>query len=508
MKRAYTQPVEDLSGFRTFVRDSSPEAPQGDDQKEKQQVLPTPPWQRSKPTGVPQYTKPPDSGDALDGKPLSTERTRTKAKPGEDSPPSDAPARSTPTRRPGMTTGAVKGPSFPGTHRQHEQGGSAQRYYEKYYRKNRSRIRNRAKRWVKKWKNQSAYKRDKQRRQQYPERYERRPALYRDPADRSQDWREDQGKKGSWALPIRLLPSGVEAVLMGATDQGITVDLGQGPRDFPLELLFNRVVFEREGDIDTVYDHLDQVLDGRDMVTRVADFLYEKRPPEREVDQWVDRGSPGHHRWPEHEHGPDLDTGTVWNDPGSAKVIPEGHGFENRKDRYYKEAARIADILDRTGQKVHAGSRGLAVKLRRVDADNRMWLFDVPGSKGDTYRVRVKAEPPKGNVTDIGKMDVHVSCSCPFWRWQGPEHWAKQNDYLYGKPVGTASQPVIKDPDEQHWACKHVLAVLNQVQGYRLSRTASLRWLSDTLVSGGGQVVPVVPMFIRVASRYLEGRKG
>jgi hypothetical protein len=79
--------------------------------------------------------------------------------------------------------------------------------------------------------------------------------------------------------------------------------------------------------------------------------------------------------------------------------------------------------------------------------------YNVDSSSGKTYRVMVSLED----------TDVHISCDCPFWQWQGPEHWAVVNRYLYGKPVGTASKPVVKDPNSEHRLCKHAVAVLNRL---------------------------------------------
>lgn len=521
MKTGYTQPADQLPGSRTFVKDPAPSTPT-DEGHEKQRVLPSPPWERSKPLpngGTPQFGKPPGSDGALDEKPLSTERARTKGKPGEDSPPANEPARSTPVRRPGLTS-AVKGPRTPGTHRQQEQGGTAKRYYEKYYRKNRSRILNRTKRWNRKWKNQMVYKQDKARREESPKRYERRPAKVRDPAERTREWRKKNKEStvaNGMGIPVKYIPTGRDAYIVGLDDHSVTLHFVDTHMDasqaFPLEVLFNHLGFHHENDIDLVYGRLDQVFDHESESKVAARYAeYEKRGPDKEPGQNFDRASPAHHMWPEHDPTPGLDTGQVTNNPGSAKVIPEGHDFENKADRALKEASsrvamRISEIRERTGPKVHGTAKGVQVKLTRVDTANHMWMFDVPGSKG-TYKVRVKASP-KGNLTDVNKMGVHVACTCPFWRWQGPEHFAHANDYLYGKPAGTASQPVVKDPDSKHWACKHVLAVLDKVRTFKMSinkaspKVASLRLLADTLDHMDVSFDSSMP--IRVAARYLEG---
>jgi hypothetical protein len=173
-----------------------------------------------------------------------------------------------------------------------------------------------------------------------------------------------------------------------------------------------------------------------------------------------------------------------------------------------RTAANLHDIMERTGEDIIDRSRGLSAKLMRVDPKNAVWLFNVPGSKGD-YRVRVKANR-KGNLRDMHKVDVKVSCSCPFWQWQGPEHHAKVGDYLYGKPVGTASRPDVKDPSGKHGACKHVIAVLNLIStnNWRAPRSkqAAAQYLFDTFPSE--EAVSIPDSQVRaLAARYL-GLKG
>ena len=128
-------------------------------------------------------------------------------------------------------------------------------------------------------------------------------------------------------------------------------------------------------------------------------------------------------------------------------------------------AAKISEIMTGINPKVTSGARSVTPKLKRADPDNAMWTYVVPGSKGETYTVRVKGLP-KGNVRNVSKMDVRVSCTCPFFRYQGPEHWAKVGDYLYGKPAGTAAKPNQKDPDGGNRVCKHVAAVFDRAGNF------------------------------------------
>ena len=139
-------------------------------------------------------------------------------------------------------------------------------------------------------------------------------------------------------------------------------------------------------------------------------------------------------------------------------------------------ATLISEVLAGTGGNIQDKAGTLPVKMRRVDPQQGLWLFDVKGSR-EPYRVKVKLIT-KGNVTDPNKADVLVSCSCPFWQWQGPEYYAKEKGYLYGKPRGTASKPDEKDPNKEHGACKHVIAVLNRVSKFLLPKRGKLSYLA------------------------------
>jgi hypothetical protein len=331
-----------------------------------------------------------------------------------------------------------------------EQGGRAKQVSREDYKANRDEVKRRSER---RYETEGHIGDEKIRRRKYrrdPRKFKRMPGGYRDPAQRTKDWREEN-------------PAA-----------------------------------EREQREAGDY----------------SDWHMERGNPSQDGETWYDRGQ-GARKWQDgqderHEPAPGQKPWyTVVNNPGSAKVIPEGHGFRNKEQRVPKRAATIGEIEGRCDTGLHEKARGIGVKLKRVDAKNAMWTFAVQGSKGP-YKVRVKA-PRVGNVRDVSRLNVYVSCSCPYWRWQGPEHWAKSSGYLYGKPRGTASKPDVKDPTGSHGACKHVLAVLTKVRDMgkvkpqwgrakRGSGDAGLQYLADRIARGDMRVFSVD----RVATRYLR----
>ena len=143
-----------------------------------------------------------------------------------------------------------------------------------------------------------------------------------------------------------------------------------------------------------------------------------------------------------------------------------------------KTAALIPEIFRNCTPDLIEKSKGVQY-TRKALKPNGMSTWTAPGSKGETYTIRVKPVPLNKSVKAIIKMPVQVSCTCPFFRWQGPEHWAKTNDYLYGKPEGSATQPSKKDPAGKHWACKHVLAVLDLVKKHKIAGVPGYTWSGE-----------------------------
>lgn len=124
-----------------------------------------------------------------------------------------------------------------------------------------------------------------------------------------------------------------------------------------------------------------------------------------------------------------------------------------------KVALRAEPIIENLNPKYEERGKRCTVKVSRVDRKNLRWIFSVECGNGPKV-VKIKASR-KGNITKFSKMDLDIKCSCPAWRWQGPEHWAKKEKYLDGSPRGTASIPVIRDPSGVNRVCKHVASVLS-----------------------------------------------
>lgn len=133
-----------------------------------------------------------------------------------------------------------------------------------------------------------------------------------------------------------------------------------------------------------------------------------------------------------------------------------------------KVAFKMSEIQQRLNPKTKQRSAGCKVRLKRADISNLRWIMAVDCGNGLKV-VKLKGDR-SGNVTKLSAMDLSMSCSCHAWRWLGPEYHAKSNEYLDGKPRGTASVPVIKDPRRINKVCKHVAAVLGFVRKWDVAK--------------------------------------
>ena len=109
---------------------------------------------------------------------------------------------------------------------------------------------------------------------------------------------------------------------------------------------------------------------------------------------------------------------------------------------------------------------GVSVRLYRAEPRQGRWTF-VTSSGKDTYTT-IFQFIPKGNVRDLGKLHVRVSCTCPSWLYWGAQYNAVMEDYLYGKIRPKFTPPNKRDPTHRFLVCKHVLACIPLVSKYQI----------------------------------------
>lgn len=129
-----------------------------------------------------------------------------------------------------------------------------------------------------------------------------------------------------------------------------------------------------------------------------------------------------------------------------------------------KTAATVKEIEEGLDETIKDRSKKVTVRL--IDRPYPFEWEYMATSGNEKYEVSVRALVDTDNPDKklVKGLDLLISCSCPYWQWQGPEHHAQHKGYLYGKPRGTASTPYIKDPVGINFLCKHAYKVLQLIQ--------------------------------------------
>lgn len=439
LKQGYSQPASQLPGTSTYVTETSKENLPSNTSKKtednyesrsvtpehKEVALPIPPGhpegrdkrQLDKPN-QPSFNGPPASKDSPESKPLH-ERTRSLAKPGEEYGTPYIDQGTILNQRRTMTALELEagyqspGGVFP-TKRQHKQKGLSKLKSKQEYRHTRVKKLTEAKRRYKKIRRNPRYKKYKDMLEGHPDRFK------------------------------RLKAASLRVASLYLASLTTTADFYR-EQEHPENL---DQTWKRKQDKGTP--------DGANQHAEIPDGLT----------SWVDYGPNQRGQHTPAQTGPDY---YVDNNPGSAKVIPEGHDFANkmaiRIAFRHLEAKKLPEILKPTAETILQKGSKLSAKLTKVDKANHIWFFDVAGSEPKPYRVKIQAAP-QGKSQLVSKADLFITCSCDFWQYQGPEYHAKQEGYLYGKPRGTAEAPDKKDPDGKNKLCKHAVACLNKVQTY------------------------------------------
>lgn len=122
----------------------------------------------------------------------------------------------------------------------------------------------------------------------------------------------------------------------------------------------------------------------------------------------------------------------------------------------FRLAVKPNELENKAPAKVKENAKTCLVSMVSYDKRGRVFTFDVNCGNG-----------PKTVRAALSDVDhVAMNCSCPFWRYNGPEYHASQQDYMLGLPRGTAAPPDIRDPDRKYYLCKHAYAVLKRLDSF------------------------------------------
>jgi len=133
-----------------------------------------------------------------------------------------------------------------------------------------------------------------------------------------------------------------------------------------------------------------------------------------------------------------------------------------------KLALTIDFLLKNTPTSIKSKSKDYEAILKKSNGIN--WIYNV----GD-YIVRVKiptiskmilkklSEKEVKKLLSIKNRNVLVSCTCNFWKYNGPDFNAATNNYSE-RFLSDLSDPQVRDPQHKKIICKHVYATLKKLK--------------------------------------------
>lgn len=119
-----------------------------------------------------------------------------------------------------------------------------------------------------------------------------------------------------------------------------------------------------------------------------------------------------------------------------------------------KTATTIAYLLNNTIKEIANRAKQYSAQL--VRSRNNKWVFIV----GD-YLVTIKIPKILQNKK-LKNQDVLASCTCDFWKYNGPDYHADNEGYSE-RVYSNLSEPQQRDPQGKYLICKHVYAALKHL---------------------------------------------
>lgn len=131
-----------------------------------------------------------------------------------------------------------------------------------------------------------------------------------------------------------------------------------------------------------------------------------------------------------------------------------------------KQAVTINYLLQSVPSEIKQRSNSVAANFVKQIKDR--WIYKV-----NDYIVRIKiiriplidrktlTKKALSRMLRVKNRDIFISCTCNFWKYNGPDYNA--NEQGYGERVfSNLSSPDEKDPQKQNLLCKHAYKALKE----------------------------------------------
>lgn len=147
--------------------------------------------------------------------------------------------------------------------------------------------------------------------------------------------------------------------------------------------------------------------------------------------------------------------------------------FPIRLEPTTKKAMKIDEIARHVTERTRQNAIHCLPSLVRSEPKAGRWTFSVHCGSSGSHIVKVTAKK-SGISTDVNKVDILLGCSCPFWKYYGPDYWAHRNGFLEGEPRSNLKSPAVRDPGGKNWLCKHVLSASRLFRNYKIQTARPL----------------------------------
>ena len=178
------------------------------------------------------------------------------------------------------------------------------------------------------------------------------------------------------------------------------------------------------------------------------------------------------------EWGPDSTS--YYDDGSSVDLFDEGYPYRTDHEvRHSSFKAFSKPMRIRLALKPEILQEHAPAKIReRANSCSVRFISYIKPTRMYTFSVNCGNVPHMVRAVMSEVDEVTMTCDCPFWRWGGPEFHAKAHKFLLGKPRGTAEPPNVRDPNMEHWLCKHAYAVLKRLE-YHVQQVVDEHWDMD-----------------------------
>lgn len=194
-------------------------------------------------------------------------------------------------------------------------------------------------------------------------------------------------------------------------------------------------------------------------------------PAAQPQDQFVD----GEPRYDARVWNPDSTS--YMTDGDSADIFDEGYPY--RSDHQVRHSSQLRPVKVRIAIKPEILQEHAPGNIQdNAESCSCSFVSYMKRTRMYTFSVHCGNVPHMVRAVLSAIDEITMTCDCPFWRWGGPEYHAKQNEYMLGRPRGTAGPPDIRDPDRKNWLCKHAYAVLRHLERH-VQRIVDENWALD-----------------------------